>query len=104
MLYRISGERNSCPCSLQSTSLAGADRADVSSAGAASSARRMVSWACRELGLGNLIRSAQLNFKEVRFFLTAAVMQREGVIHESVPALMRWILADSGMTLPGDRP
>jgi hypothetical protein len=61
-------------------------------------------WACRELGLGNLIRSAQLNFGEVRFFLTAAVMRPEGGIHESVPALMRWILADSGMTLPGDRP
>ena len=58
-------------------------------------------WACRELGLGNLIRSTRLNFKEVRFFSTAAIMRADGVIDESVPALMHWVLANSGLTLPG---
>lgn len=64
----------------------------------------IASWARDELGLGNLMRSAQLNFREIRFFFTAAVMCDNGQIHESVPALMRWILAGHGVSLPGDGP
>ena len=63
----------------------------------------VAAWACHELGLGNLIRSTRLNFKETRFFLTAAKM-RDGAIDESVLALMRWITADSGVALPGGKP
>jgi uncharacterized membrane protein YgcG len=94
----------------------------------------VAAWACHELGLGNLIRSTRLNFKETRFFVTAAKM-RDGasdcgkaggdhggggdgtggspggagdehneVIDESVLALMRWIMADSGVALPGGKP
>jgi ABC-type phosphonate transport system ATPase subunit len=63
----------------------------------------VAAWACHELGLGNLIRSARLNFKETRFFLTAAGL-RDGVIDESVVTLMHWILADSGVALPGGKP
>src|SRR5271166_221522 len=48
-------------------------------------------WASDVLGLGNLVRSARLNFREVRFFFTASVMTGE-VMHESIPALMRWVL------------
>jgi hypothetical protein len=59
-------------------------------------------WACDELGLGNLVRSARLNFKEARFFHTAAVMT-DDVMHESVPALMRWVLTHNGVNLPGER-
>jgi hypothetical protein len=60
-------------------------------------------WACRDLGLGNLVRSTRLNFKEVCFFSTAAIMRADGVIDESVPALMHWVLANSGLSLPGAR-
>ena len=48
-------------------------------------------WASDVLGLGNLVRSARLNFRETRFFFTASVMTGE-VMHESIPALMRWVL------------
>ena len=63
----------------------------------------IAAWACHELGLGNLIRSTRLNFKETRFFVTAAKMRPDGVIDESVSALMRWILADGGVALPGGK-
>jgi len=61
-------------------------------------------WARCELGLGNLIRSAQHSFKETCFFHTAAVMNAGGDMDESVAALMRWILAGDGVALPGDGP
>lgn len=64
----------------------------------------VAAWACHELGLGNLIRSTRLNFKETRFFVTAATMRPDGMIDESVPTLMRWLMADSGVTLPGGKP
>ena len=63
----------------------------------------VAAWACHELGLGNLIRSTRLNFKETRFFRTAAGL-RDGVIDESVVTLMHWIMADSGVALPGGKP
>jgi hypothetical protein len=59
----------------------------------------VAAWACGELGLGNLVRSARLNFSQACFFRTAAVMT-DGVVHESIPALMRWVLASSGARLP----
>jgi Double-GTPase 2 len=61
----------------------------------------VAAWAGNELGLGNLVRSAQLNFKEACFFRTAAVITDAG-LHESVPVLIRWVLARNGVTLPGD--
>jgi hypothetical protein len=59
----------------------------------------IAAWASDELGLGNLVRSARLNFREACFFHTAAVMTGE-VMHESIPALMRWVLARHGTELP----
>ena len=56
-------------------------------------------WARDELGLGNLVRSARLNFGEACFFHTAAVMTG-GVMDESIPALLRWVLARNGIDLP----
>ncbi len=61
----------------------------------------VATWATDELGLGNLVRSARLNFKEASFFHTAAVIA-DGGMHKSVPALIRWVLASNGVNLPGD--
>ena len=61
----------------------------------------VATWATDELGLGNLVRSARLNFKEASFFHTAAVIA-DGGMHKSVPALIRWVLARNGVNLPGD--
>ncbi len=61
----------------------------------------VVTWATDDLGLGNLVRSARLNFKEACFFHTAAVLA-DGAMHKSVPALIRWVLASNGVDLPGD--
>ena len=60
-------------------------------------------WARDELGLGNLVRSARLNFQEARFFHTAAVLS-DGVMHESIPALLRWVLGTDGIHLPEEAP
>lgn len=59
-------------------------------------------WARAELGIGNLIRSVRQNFLEARFFNTAAVMAEDGTMHESIPALLRWVLASDGVDLPKD--
>ena len=61
----------------------------------------VATWATGELGLGNLVRSARLNFKEACFFHTAAVIA-DGGMHKSVPALIRWVLARNDVNLPGD--
>jgi hypothetical protein len=61
----------------------------------------VAAWACDELGLGNLVRSAWLNFHEACFFHTAAVLA-DGVMHESIPALLRWVLGADGPHLPGE--
>lgn len=64
-------------------------------------------WACRELGLSNLVRSTRQNFKEVRFFRTAAVTAEDGTVDGSIAVLLRWVLAGSWLALPGeddDRP
>ena len=59
----------------------------------------VAAWATDELGLGNLVRSARMNFREARFFHTAAVLSG-GVMHESIPDLMRWVLASNGIEVP----
>jgi hypothetical protein len=58
----------------------------------------VAAWASDELGLGNLVRSARLNFKEACFFRTAAVMV-DGAMHESIPTLMRWVFGHNGIEL-----
>ena len=55
-----------------------------------------------QVGLGNLIRSVHHSFKETCFFHTAAVMNADGAMDESVAALMRWVLTGDGVALPGD--
>lgn len=60
-------------------------------------------WAAHELGLGNLVRSTCQSFKETQFFLTAAILS-EGVMHESVATLIRWVLGHDGLDLPGGTP
>ena len=59
-------------------------------------------WACRELGLSNLVRSARQNFQEVQFFRTAAVAAKDGTVDASIAGLLRWVLAGSGLGLPGE--
>ncbi len=61
-------------------------------------------WACRELGLGNLIRSTTQNFKETGYFCTAAIMDTDGLMHKSVAELMRWVMSREGVDLPGATP
>lgn len=56
-------------------------------------------WADRDLRLGNLVRSVRLQFKDSLFLCAAAVMTETG-IHPSIATLLRWILADEGVTLP----
>jgi hypothetical protein len=56
-------------------------------------------WARADLGLGNLIRSIAQNFKETRYFRTAAVMDG-GHVHTSVAELLGWLLARDGIRLP----
>jgi hypothetical protein len=58
-------------------------------------------WARQELGLGNLIRSTTQNFKEARYFRTAAIMDGHGILHQSVVELMAWLMAREGVNLPG---
>jgi Double-GTPase 2 len=60
-------------------------------------------WMQTELGLGNLVRSAQLNFREVRFFRTAAIIENKE-LDASISPLLRWVLSGSGVDLPGDMP
>ena len=57
-------------------------------------------WAARELGLGNLVRSVRLQFSEKSVFMRAAAVMEDEGIHASIAALLRWMLADEGVTLP----
>jgi hypothetical protein len=61
----------------------------------------VASWATKELGLDNLVRSACLSFGEVRFFHTAAVIENQ-VMDKSIPALVCWVLTRDGMDGCGD--
>jgi hypothetical protein len=54
-------------------------------------------WLADRLGLGNLIRSMDYEFREVRFFFTAAVTVRPGHAHESIFPLVTRSL---GIPLP----
>jgi len=63
----------------------------------------IATWATDTLGLGNLVRSAQLNFKEAAFFFTAAVMAGD-VLHESISTLLRWVLRGHGIDPPREGP
>lgn len=62
----------------------------------------VATWATNDLGLGNLARSARLNFREAGFFHTAAIMT-DGVMHESIPALIRWVNGRNGVSLPAEK-
>jgi hypothetical protein len=57
-------------------------------------------WATDTLGLGNLIRSARLEFGETAFFRTASVISDSGNLHPSLTELTRWLVAPNGITLP----
>ncbi len=46
------------------------------------------SWLTDRLGLGNLVRSMDHEFSEVRFFFTAAVTVAPGQVHASIPPLV----------------
>jgi Double-GTPase 2 len=64
-------------------------------------------WACRELGLSNLVISARQNFKEARFFRTAAVAAQctasrpETAVDGSIAVLLDWVLVGSRLAIPG---
>jgi hypothetical protein len=45
-------------------------------------------WLTERFGLGNLIRAMDNEFREVRFFFTAAVTVAPGHVHDSVPPLV----------------
>ncbi|GAA1961284.1 hypothetical protein GCM10009838_17310 [Catenulispora subtropica] len=52
-------------------------------------------WLSDELGLGNLIRSMQHEFGEVRFSFTAAVLQPDGDVDSSISTLGSWLLGEA---------
>jgi hypothetical protein len=66
--------------------------------------QEVAEWASSELGLGNLIRSTTLTFKEVRFFRTAAVTDPDGNVDKSVAELMHWVLDRDGINLSAAMP
>ncbi len=49
-------------------------------------------WLTDELGLGNLVRSMDLEFKEVRYFFTAGVTLDGQTVHPSVAPVVEWCL------------
>jgi double-GTPase-like protein len=53
----------------------------------------------RDLELGNLVRTMRREFREVRFFATAAVLDRDGRVDASVVALGRWLLDGEGLPM-----
>jgi hypothetical protein len=55
----------------------------------------VAAWLERELGLGNLVRSMSHEFREVRFFRTAAVATGPQQVHPSVGPLVEWCLGPS---------
>ena len=62
--------------------------------------RAIEAWLDRQLGLGNLIRTMKLEFGQVRFFFTAAVLDDRGRLDSSVVAMSRWLF-DGGKALAG---
>jgi hypothetical protein len=60
-------------------------------------------WLTGELGLGNLVRAMRHEFRDVRFFFTAA--RTEGTAADpSVVELTRWLLGRDGPALRGRWP
>jgi hypothetical protein len=57
-------------------------------------------WAVNELGLANLVRSVRIQFSEKSVFMCAAAVMEGTGMHPSVAALLRWMLAGEGVTLP----
>ncbi|MFF7633625.1 hypothetical protein ACFZB9_10805 [Kitasatospora sp. NPDC008050] len=55
---------------------------------------RAADWLERELGLGNLVQAMRNEFREVRFFCTAAVLSEDESVHPSIAPLLAWCLAD----------
>ena len=53
-------------------------------------------WAVRELGLGNLIRSARHQFADVRVFMVGSVIDRNSRVDPSVETFAEWALAGAG--------
>jgi Double-GTPase 2 len=51
-------------------------------------------WLDKTLGLGNLIRAMRNEFRDVRFFLTAAVLDDDDRVHDSIRPLVDWCLQD----------
>ncbi|MEU9113784.1 hypothetical protein AB0D04_18880 [Streptomyces sp. NPDC048483] len=49
-------------------------------------------WLIKELQLGNLVRAMTHNFREVRFFFTAAVTVEERRVHDSMTPFVTWCL------------
>ncbi len=63
------------------------------------SSRSVERWLDRELGMGNMVRWMRLRFGEVRFFLTAAVLN-DGAVDASVTTLLRWVAEGEQLRLP----
>lgn len=57
-------------------------------------------WASHELGLGHLIRSTTTEFREARYFCTAAVLDADGRVHKSIAELTHWVLGRTAIDLP----
>jgi hypothetical protein len=53
----------------------------------------------RELQLGNLVRTMRREFREVRFFATAAMLDPGGGVDASVVTLGRWLLDGEGLAM-----
>ncbi|MCX5393750.1 hypothetical protein [Streptomyces sp. NBC_00094] len=49
-------------------------------------------WLCEALGLHSLVRAMDLNFREVRYFRTAAVAHEEAGVDASVTDVVEWCL------------
>jgi hypothetical protein len=67
--------------------------------GIAGDSRRIESWLDERAGLGNMVRAMHHRFGEVRFFLTAAVLDG-GAVDHSVLSLMGWLFEGERLPLP----
>jgi hypothetical protein len=54
-------------------------------------------WLIEHLGLGNLVRNLRHEFRHVRFFFTAAVLNGDGRVDRSVVELARWLFEGEGV-------
>jgi hypothetical protein len=72
--------------------------------GVATDSGAVEAWLVQRLGLGNLVRAFHHEFREVRFFFTAAVLNGERSSDRSVVELVRWLLQGEGLSLDGRAP